>query len=435
MKIKNTLITVASSLVFGGASIGVGMLAYTNANVDKLELLTRAVKDDKLKELKLARGDIRITAGEEHAGAIIGNKVYMWGYNGAGQLGFGDYSNRLIPTLLPFLPNGTITSLELGANHSGAIVDGQIYMWGDNQFGQLGYVSDISSSEMCSYINQKSKNSNQLINNKELQEVGLLTVLNDGNYISSFSNRIIFPIIDQNSNIIGFTGRDINNNSNIKYLNSKNLKKDEFIYGLNLLDDTIEDLVICESMFDCLTLKQLKLNAISFMGIEYTAKQLSLLKLFTNLRRINICFDNDIAGIKAAIKLASDLKKVFSDISIRFFDYYQIESKDINEIYNLDEPMLLERLSRFVDYTTFYLNYLINDHKLNRNQKLQVLEKMSIKNSLYKNLMLQRLNECEFYEISDLFIDHDLLKDLILKNRKSNDGFLFKEIKNIYKIK
>lgn len=300
---------------------------------------------------------------------------------------------------------------------------------------ELGYVSDISSSEMCSYINQKSKNSNQLINNKELQEVGLLTVLNDGNYISSFSNRIIFPIIDQDFKIIGFTGRDINNNSNIKYLNSKNLKKDEFIYGLNLLDDTIEDLVICEGMFDCLTLKQLKLNAISFMGIEYTAKQLSLLKLFTNLRRINICFDNDIAGIKAAIKLASDLKKVFSDISIRFFDYYQIDAKDINEIYNLDEPMLLERLSRFVDYTTFYLNYLISDHKLNRNQKLQVLEKMSIKNSLYKNLMLQRLNECEFYEITDRFIDHVLLKDLILKNENLIDGFLFEEIKNIYKIK
>lgn len=138
MKIKNTLIAVVSSLVFGGASIGMGMLAYTNANVDQLDLLTRAVKDDKVKELKLARGDIKIEAGENHAGAIIGNKLYMWGRNDWGQLGIGSTGGfAWVPTRIN-IPNGTITELAMGVWHSGIIIDNSVYTWGRNDYGQLG---------------------------------------------------------------------------------------------------------------------------------------------------------------------------------------------------------------------------------------------------------------------------------------------------------
>lgn len=144
MKLVNKLITTIASLVVGTVIIGGAALAFTNANVDKLDILTRAVEDDKLNELKLARGDIKISAGYNHAGALIGNDVYMWGDNSGGQLGFGDTNNRYTPTLLTTLPNGNITALELGFICSSVIINGNIYTWGSNSTYQLGFGDTVN---------------------------------------------------------------------------------------------------------------------------------------------------------------------------------------------------------------------------------------------------------------------------------------------------
>lgn len=138
MKIRNILVASISTLVIGSAIIGGGILAYTNANVDKLDLLTRAVKDDKLKELQRARGDINIQAGGEHAGALIGDKLYMWGRNNYGQLGLGDFDDRNVPTLVKPPNGGIYTSFALGLNHSAAIVNSFVWTWGSNTYGELG---------------------------------------------------------------------------------------------------------------------------------------------------------------------------------------------------------------------------------------------------------------------------------------------------------
>lgn len=137
MKTKNILITSISSLIFSGAVMGGAFLAHTNANVDKLDLLTRAVQDDKVKELQRARGDIKIESGGKHSGAIIGNRLYMWGYNVYGQIGNGSLANVLSPIRIN-VPNGIISELSLGIDSSGVIIDNNVYTWGRNEYGQLG---------------------------------------------------------------------------------------------------------------------------------------------------------------------------------------------------------------------------------------------------------------------------------------------------------
>jgi len=82
-------------------------------------------------------------------------KVYVWGYNGNGQLGLGDTTNRKTPTENTQLEqiiqeNGgteNILTLETGGYHNVLILkNGKVYVWGYNYFGQLGLGYKSSSS-------------------------------------------------------------------------------------------------------------------------------------------------------------------------------------------------------------------------------------------------------------------------------------------------
>lgn len=65
-----------------------------------------------------------------------------WGYNGSGQLGTGDFLNKLAPTqvTMPALVTAfDSASLAAGAQHTCAMTPaGAAYCWGSNAFGQLG---------------------------------------------------------------------------------------------------------------------------------------------------------------------------------------------------------------------------------------------------------------------------------------------------------
>lgn len=65
-----------------------------------------------------------------------------WGYNGDGQLGTGDFLNKLVPTAvtMPALVTAfDSASLSAGAQHACAMTPaGAGYCWGSNAFGQLG---------------------------------------------------------------------------------------------------------------------------------------------------------------------------------------------------------------------------------------------------------------------------------------------------------
>ncbi|BDV02715.1 RCC1 domain-containing protein [Candidatus Hepatoplasma crinochetorum] len=99
---------------------------------------------------------IDLDAGNNYSGVSIdtnydgyADTLYMWGYNNSGQIGNGSSgSNILNPTIIT--PengnwNGAIYDISFGIYHSGATIDSNydgyadtLYMWGDNQYGQLG---------------------------------------------------------------------------------------------------------------------------------------------------------------------------------------------------------------------------------------------------------------------------------------------------------
>ncbi len=123
-----------------------------------------------------------------------------------------------------------------------------------------------------------------------------------------FFKRLIFPITDERSNIIGFGGRSLDN-SNPKYINSPESSFFQKRYLLYNLDDAKNsarkknNLLICEGYMDVISLHQKGIQSIvSPLGTALTVEQLNLAWKFSN--RPTIMFDGDKAGLRAAYKLS-----------------------------------------------------------------------------------------------------------------------------------
>ena len=64
--------------------------------------------------------------------------MWAWGDNAHGQLGIGTKVNSNIPVAVTGLPTGII-DVRAGGEHALALdAAGNVWAWGDNQYGQVG---------------------------------------------------------------------------------------------------------------------------------------------------------------------------------------------------------------------------------------------------------------------------------------------------------
>lgn len=88
-----------------------------------------------------------LVAGSAHTCGIRGGTVVCWGANSAGQLGDGSGTDQRTPVEVAGLP-GPARTLAAGAVHTCALlVDGRVYCWGQNRFGQLGDGTNIDRAQ------------------------------------------------------------------------------------------------------------------------------------------------------------------------------------------------------------------------------------------------------------------------------------------------
>ncbi len=135
----------------------------------------------------------------------------------------------------------------------------------------------------------------------------------DGRLFDRFRNRLIFPIIDQRGQIVGFGGRALANDP-AKYLNSPesdHFKKGELLYALNNCKEFIKEsgyIIVTEGYMDVVALSIAGVNnAVATLGTAMTEKHAELLARYTN--HIVLCYDSDNAGIKAALNAVDTLGK------------------------------------------------------------------------------------------------------------------------------
>ncbi|RII27551.1 MAG: hypothetical protein CXR31_04735, partial [Geobacter sp.] len=86
-------------------------------------------------------GGVAIVAGGLHSFAVKADgSVWAWGYNGYGELGDGSHSSASSPVQVSTMgPGSGVIALAGGYSHSLAVkVDGTVWAWGYNYYGQLG---------------------------------------------------------------------------------------------------------------------------------------------------------------------------------------------------------------------------------------------------------------------------------------------------------
>ncbi len=158
----------------------------------------------------------------------------------------------------------------------------------------------------------------------ELATVGLVIDNEQGRRYDRFRDRIMFPILDVRSNVIGFGGRIINPEDTPKYMNSPEtplFDKGRELYGLTQARQAIRDtdtVIVVEGYMDVVALAQHGVgNAVATLGTATTGDHIH--KLMRQAEKIVFCFDGDKAGRKAAWRaLENSLPHLADDHSIGF---------------------------------------------------------------------------------------------------------------------
>jgi len=164
---------------------------------------------------------------------------------------------------------------------------------------KLGYAPDKWDG-LINYLRAKN------ISLALLEKAGLVLTKEAGGYYDRFRNRIIFPIFDIKSRVLGFGAR-ILNDTLPKYINSPETPiyvKGRNLYGLNLAKEAIRQndcVVVVEGYLDFITPYQEGLNYIvASLGTALTYEQARILKRHTN--NVVMVYDGDAAGELATLR-------------------------------------------------------------------------------------------------------------------------------------
>lgn len=156
---------------------------------------------------------------------------------------------------------------------------------------------------------------------EELIKAGLIKKSKiEGKYIDYFRDRIIFPIFNLSGKVIGFGGRVLDD-SLPKYINSPETlvyNKGSNLYNLNFAKEGIRKkncIIVVEGYTDVLITQQYGFNNIAAsLGTALTAKQIDLIKRFTNA--VLIAYDADSAGNMATLRSLDLLVKAGLEIKV-----------------------------------------------------------------------------------------------------------------------
>jgi DNA primase len=148
----------------------------------------------------------------------------------------------------------------------------------------------------------------------EVEKAGLAIKTESQLYFDRFRGRIIFPIFDLNSQVVGFGGRIFKKEEGAKYINTPNTliyDKSKILYGLDKAKVEIVKKNFCilvEGYVDTILTHQAGFeNTVAVSGTALTSYQLALLKRYTE--NLFLAFDMDVGGdfaTKRGIDLAQE---------------------------------------------------------------------------------------------------------------------------------
>ncbi len=220
----------------------------------------------------------------------------------------------------------------------------------------LGY-SNIYSDDLYRYLKEKGYTDEMLVRS------GLITVDEKQGAHDKFWNRVMFPIMDVNSRVIGFGGRVLGDGKP-KYMNSPETRifdKSRNLYGLYRAKKSRKPyFLLCEGYMDVIALNQAGFtNAVASLGTALTEKHANLLTRY--IKEAYLTYDNDEPGIKAALRAVSLLRDVGIPTKVVNMDPYNDPDEFIR---NLGAEAYQERIDQAQNGFMFSLTVLEKDYDM-----------------------------------------------------------------------
>jgi DNA primase len=170
----------------------------------------------------------------------------------------------------------------------------------------LGYAPD-SGNQLVTHLKSLNYNDGDIISAN-------LGVMNRNSRLSDrFTDRAMFPIIDQRGNVVAFGGRRMDNNeSRPKYLNSSETAvyhKGSGLFAMNYAkNDNTREIVLVEGYMDAIALHAVGIiNVVASLGTALTDEQATVIKRYAD--SAVICYDSDEPGQKAAMRAIPILRQ------------------------------------------------------------------------------------------------------------------------------
>ena len=221
----------------------------------------------------------------------------------------------------------------------------------------LGY-SNKFSDDLYKYLRSKGY-SEELI-----RQAGLISTDERHGVYDKFWNRVMFPIMDVNSRVIGFGGR-VMGDAKPKYLNSPEtlvFDKSRNLYGLNRARTSRKPyFLLCEGYMDVIALHQAGFtNAVASLGTALTPGHASLIRRY--VQEVYLTYDSDDAGTRAALRAVPILREAGISAKVIRMDPY----KDPDEfIKNLGAEEYEKRIREARNGFMFTLEVLARGYDMN----------------------------------------------------------------------
>ena len=238
---------------------------------------------------------------------------------------------------------------------------------------QIGYALD--SWDFVAKFLKKRGFSTEL-----MEQAGLIIFREkDETYFDRFRNRVMFPIMDHQGNMIAFSGRAIGDDQP-KYLNSPEtpiFNKSKTLYNFHQARASIrkkEQAVIFEGFADCISAVRAGVeNSVATMGTALTDQHLKLLRRNTN--QIIICYDSDSAGLNAANRAANMLHEQDFVIKVALMPD-KLDPDDYIKKYG-EKSFVSEVIGNSLTYMAFKLHYLrLGKNLNNEGDRIQYIEEV-----------------------------------------------------------
>ena len=232
-----------------------------------------------------------------------------------------------------------------------------------------------------------------------LKKSGLFSESKKGPLIDRFRNRIMFPFFSLSGKIIGFSGRSLSEEEDVKYLNSPEtllFEKSKIFYGSYQTLPNIRKqnfAILVEGQTDFLRLVEKGFdNVLATSGTAFSSKHAIALKKYSN--RVILCYDSDNAGINAAIRTSYVLLQ--SGIETRVL---HLGNGDDPDDFFKENKNTKEDFRSLIKSATHPISFIIT-HK-------DILNQGAADQSKF-------LNEClaEIQLVPDTMIRNDLIKKL-----------------------